>query len=107
MAGKDRLTPMSQHYIDTPQFEVIVGWDRPLQYFFGTVFTKAKKDTDHEVVFATLELPEGGVQTVEELANVLQSYLRLPDELLKCLEEDRVNNRGNVVRHWAVPDVQQ
>jgi hypothetical protein len=84
---------MSQHHIDTPQYEVIVGWDRLLKYFFGTVFDKAKKDPDHEVVFATLELPEGGVQTVEELATVLQPYLRLPNELLECLEEDRVNNR--------------
>ena len=98
---------MSQHHIDTPQYEVIVGWDRPLQYFFGTVFAKTKKDTDREVVFATLELPGGGVQTVEGLAKGLQSYVRLPDELLNCLEEDRLNDRGNVVRHWAVPDVQQ
>jgi hypothetical protein len=73
----------------------------------GLHSTKRKRTPIHEVGFATLELPGGGVQTVEELANVLQPYLRLPDELLKCLEEDRVNNRGNVVRHWAVPDVQQ
>jgi hypothetical protein len=95
---------MSQHYIDTPQYEVVVGWDRPLQYFFGTVFDK-KKAPSHEVVFATLELPGGGIDTVERLSDVLRPYLSLPDDLLNCLEEDRLNDRGNVVRQWTVGDV--
>ena len=97
---------MSQHHIDTPQYEAVVGWDRPLQYFFGTVFDK-KKEAHHEVVFTTSDLPGGGTGTVEELADAMRAYLNLPDELLDSLEEDRLNNRGNVVREWTVPDVKQ
>jgi hypothetical protein len=92
---------MSQHHIDSPQYEIIVGWDRPLQYFFATVFDK---ESGQKVVFTTLELPGGGARTIEQLSDVLRTYLNMPDELLNCLEEDRVNNRGNVVRRWAVGD---
>ena len=101
---KRSVHTMSQHYVATPQYEVIVGWDRPLQYFFGTVFDKAVKATDAKVVFATLDLPGGGVPSVEELAKVLSPYLQLPDDLLRCLREDGAVNRGNAVRQWAVND---
>jgi hypothetical protein len=53
---------MSQHHILTKQYEILIGWDRPLRYFFGTVWDKAQLDSDDEgIVFATLSLP-GGVR---------------------------------------------
>jgi hypothetical protein len=34
LAGTNTSHSMSQHYISTKLFEILVGWDRPLQYFF-------------------------------------------------------------------------
>ena len=87
---------MSQHYISIKQNDVLVGWDRPLQYFFGTVRKKG------EIVFSTLELHEGGVATVAELAQVLSPYIELPEEIKDALREDQAVNRGNLVRHWKL-----
>jgi len=98
---------MSQHYISTKQFEALVGWDRPLQYFFGTVWQKSKKNSDDGIVFATLHLPEGGVGTAAELAKLLAPHIELPDEIRETLLEDQMLNRGNAVYHWNLEDAQE
>ncbi len=102
--GRDEhLHSMSQHYISTKQFEALVGWDRPLQYFFGQ---KSKKNTDDGIVFATLHLPEGGVGTAAELAKLLAPYIELPDDIRETLLEDQMLNRGNAVYRWDLEDTQ-
>jgi len=92
---------MSQHHISTSKYEILVGWDRPLQYFFGTVWDKAKEHEDEEgIVFATLNLPKGGVDSVAELAFLLRPYVELPDAIREALLEDCKFNRGNAEREW-------
>ena len=97
---------MSQHHILTKQYEILIGWDRPLQYFFGTVWDKAQLDNDDEmgIVFATLSLPEGGVGTVAELARLLRPYVELPPHVIAALSEDQRVNRGNAVYEWKLED---
>jgi len=97
---------MSQHHILTKQYEILIGWDRPLQYFFGTVWDKARLDNDDEmgIVFATLSLPEGGVGTVAELARLLHPYIELPPLVKAALSEDKQVNRGNAVYEWKLED---
>ena|SRR5579872_3754035 len=90
---------MSQHHISTEEYVVVVGWDRPLRQFFGTVWNKAKLDNEH-VVFTTLDLPDGGVETVEEITTVLKPFVELPGAILRALMEDQALNRGNAVRQW-------
>ena len=92
---------MSQHYISTTQYEVLVGWDRPLKHFFGTVWNKARMDNEN-IVFATLSLPGGGTNAITELVKVLQPFAELLEPILKELIEDQELNRGNAVRHWTV-----
>ena len=107
LAGTSNLHSMSQHYISTKQFEALVGWDRPLQYFFGTVWQKSKRNADDGIVFATLHLPEGGVGTAAELAKLLAPYIELPDDIRETLLEDQMLNRGNAVYHWNLEDTQE
>ena len=107
LVGTNNLHSMSQHYISTKQFEILVGWDRPLQYFFGTVRRKSKKITDDGIVFATLHLPEGGVGTAAELAKLLAPYIELPDDIRESLLEDQMLNRGNAVYRWKLEDAQE
>ena len=53
---------MSQHHISTKRYKILIGWDKPLQYFFGTVWDKAQADQhDDGVVFTTLSLPGDAV----------------------------------------------
>jgi hypothetical protein len=49
---------MSQHHISTKRYKILIGWDKPLQYFFGTVWDKAQLDQHYDgVVFTTLNQP--------------------------------------------------
>ncbi len=98
---------MSQHHILTKQYEILIGWDRPLQYFFGTVWDKTQPDRHGEgIVFATLSLPGGGVGTVAELARLLRPYVELPPDLIAALSEDQAVNRGNESHEWRIEDAE-
>jgi hypothetical protein len=96
---------MSQHHILTKRYDILIGWDRPLQYFFGTVWDKAHLDSDDEgIVFATLSLPGGGVSTIAELSRLLRSYIELPPRITAVLAEDQAVNRGNAFYEWKLED---
>ena len=97
---------MSQHHILTKQYDILIGWDRPLRYFFGTVWDKTQLDRDDEegIVFATLSLPGGGVGSVAELAKLLRPYIELPPHLISALSEDQRVNRGNADYEWKLED---
>ena len=92
---------MSQHHVSTSRYKIVVGWDRPLQYFFGTVWEKTPSDADDgKVLFTTLSLSKGGVDTIAELVKLLQPYVELPAHLMAALTEDQTANRGNVFSEW-------
>jgi hypothetical protein len=96
---------MSQHHISTKQYRILIGWDRPLQYFFGTVWEKAQPDQhDEGIVFTTLSLPGGSVGTIAELARLLRPYVELPPHLMAALTEDQAVNRGNAFYEWKLED---
>jgi hypothetical protein len=102
--GRDsRLSTMSQHHISTKRYRILIGWDRPLQYFFGTVWEKAQSDQhDGGVVLSTLSLPGGGASTIAELARLLRPYVELPPHLMAALTEDQAVNRGNAFHEWKL-----
>ncbi len=98
---------MSQHHISTTRYKIHIGWDGPLQYFFGTVWDITQADRhDEGIVFTTLSLPGGGVGTVAELARLLGPYIELPAELITALSEDQEVNRSNVVHEWRLEDAE-
>jgi hypothetical protein len=92
---------MSQHHISTKQYKIVFGWDTPLRYFFGNVWTKSEPDkNDEEMLFTTLSLPGGGVGTIAELARLLRPYVELPPHVTAALAEDQAVNRGNAFYEW-------
>ena len=96
---------MSQHHILTKQYEILIGWDRPLQYFFGTVWDKTQPDShDERIVFAILSLPGGGVGTIATLARLLHPYVELTLHIRAALAEDQAVNRGNAFYEWKLED---
>jgi hypothetical protein len=96
---------MSQHHISTKRYKILIGWDKPLQYFFGTVWDKAQADQhDDGVVFTTLSLPGGGAGTIAELAKLLRPYVELSPHIVAALTEDQAVNRGNAFYVWKLED---
>ena len=101
--GQVSFLRMSQHHISNKRYKILIGWDRPLQYFFGTVWEKAQSDQhDDGVVFTTLSLPGGGASTIAELARLLRPYVELPPYLMAALTEDQAVNRGNAFHEWKL-----
>lgn len=109
---------MSRHVIPAinPTHEVVVGWDKGMSTFFGTVtdpdLERRASDAGDRVAEAVaagrtpdpedekLSMTEtillwvgasrvGEVQTVEELAGELAEYAEIPDEVREQLRRDR------------------
>jgi hypothetical protein len=81
---------MSRYRIpaENPQYEVIVGWDDPLETYFATVFdTTVDEDEDDACVLwvggALRALP-----TVALLQEALQGYAAIPEEVVVQLHHD-------------------
>jgi hypothetical protein len=115
---------MTQRIWDTTDgWEVLVGWDRPLQYFFVTIdrqcracngeggFGLEPNDADIcgkcsgegvEYLFNNLDAPEGytdarGGMTIEQVRRVLEEKLTVYQEgVIGALILDEVGNVGNL-----------
>jgi hypothetical protein len=74
-----------------PQYEVIIGWDDPLETYFATVFDPTV-DADDD---AACVLWEGAalraLPTVEALQACLQAYAAIPADVVAQLHQDRSN----------------
>jgi hypothetical protein len=80
---------MSQHTIpsnDESRFTVVVGYDRPLDVFFATVFNAAATAVEDDEVVADL------CQTIslEELRAFCAPYATVEDNVLRELATERV-----------------
>lgn len=82
--------------------EVNIGWDRPLQGFFMTIY---RTHTDH-LVYSNLDdkalkKQMGFSSTVEHFEEVLKSYGITLDDVIKAqLYKDKNENTGNATRYW-------
>jgi len=100
---------MSQHTItlknkaDTT-YNILTGWDRPLQGFFLVVFVGDDDDED-EMIYSNLNdihlvnTPQPPhYQYFDELLD--EMGVALPSDLKIALEEDKQVNRGNQNTSW-------
>lgn len=87
---------MSRHDLtpnaDYPDCWVAVGWDRPLNTFFGQVFRTPPDDAgdDEEILWVGMTL--GEVPDVGRLRELMSPYSDIPDEIARQLVIDRTVN---------------
>ena len=73
-----------------PRYEVIVGWDPPMQTLFGQVFvTTIEEDDTACVLWVGLEVQ--ALTTVAALQEALQAYATLPAAVVAQLEHDQAS----------------
>jgi hypothetical protein len=68
---------------DEERFDCIVGWDPPLQAFFGFVEDHTRPEDERLVVWVR------ETQSLDELANAIGPYASLHAGLRAALEQDR------------------
>lgn len=79
---------MSQHYIaplDPSRHQVVIGYDRPLDEFFGQIIDLVNENTDEEL------LEWINTKSVTTLRNALAPYANLTVELAKELWAERID----------------
>jgi hypothetical protein len=89
---------MSQHTIpsnDESRFTVVVGYDRPLDAFFATVYNAAESAEDEDVNVGDVIawLPE--TTSLDELHAFCAPYATLGDDVLRELAAERVNRAAH------------
>jgi hypothetical protein len=87
---------MSRHEIGNERYAVTLGWDRPMDTFFATVFDR-KDDRDCEEALIWLGNDVGEYQEASLLLDCLRQEMRqqgianveIPDSIAQTLEEDK------------------
>lgn len=90
---------MSQHIFKSDDVEVIMGYDRPLDYVFCVV----SRD-DGEILYSNLSDPQAGTrqQSVQYFRLVLARLgVTVPEEMFAAVREDQRNREGNKVVHYS------
>jgi hypothetical protein len=77
----------------TAGIKIAVGWDRPLNTYFGIV-TEDKHDDDGDSVIVWLGSNNGEIQQPEDLKPALSAYANIPDDILTRLRIDRAETLG-------------
>jgi hypothetical protein len=84
---------MSRHWFTVePHLKVIVGWDPPLQTFFGQVHDLQPQDPDDNPVLWVGAGPPQLI-SVAELEEALKDYCTISPELRATLEADEAADR--------------
>lgn len=96
---------MSQHRCHTSYngkpVELLMGWDRPLQYLFFTALSL----TDGEDPVAAAS-PLEGFDSLDELEDSLAEHgIAVPPEMLAQVAHDQEQNAGNLSRWFTFPNV--
>ena len=73
-----------------PRYEVVVGWDPPMQTLFGQVFVPTVEHDDAAcVLWVGLEVQ--ALTTVAALQDAIQAYATLPAAVVAQLEHDQAS----------------
>ncbi len=72
----------------TAGIKIAVGWDRPLNTYFGIV-TEDKDDDYGDSVIVWVGTNNGEIQRPEDLQPALSAYAKIPADILTRLRIDR------------------
>ena len=67
---------------------VFVGWDRPLQSFFGQVYDERRDEEENPIFWIGADRP-GQVGAVDELAAAIAPYAEITPAMRRTLQDDR------------------
>lgn len=89
---------MSQHSFSHGQYEILCGWDRPLQGFFLVIEdVNSREDVAYSNLYEKVSHPN----TFKPFLDVLKRFsIPMPDGLLVALEQDKAENKGNSITSW-------
>lgn len=100
---------MSQHIYrtktkDGKEVDVFAGWDKPMQRFY-LVIEEVGSDED-EPFYSNLLDPEVENRNTSEsfdyFLEVLNGFgIRVPEEMIKAIERDRIRNAVNEKTTWS------
>jgi hypothetical protein len=99
---------MSRHCIATEPFEIVVGWDTPLQTFFLEFFEVAKDNDEEDKILLWLGTQPGELPTVADLesalaSDALTSHVELTPKLRQQLEADKTKStEPTVLQQWVI-----
>jgi len=93
------------------EYDVMTGWDRPLQYHFLTVYRQRLPDFDGEddpddeeeeddIVYDNLSRPNPAMRIDEILQKLEDLGIPVPATLEHDLAMDALLDRGNVVQQY-------
>lgn len=97
---------MSQHtFFATHQgrpVKVVMGWDRPLAYFFMTVMllegcvARSDEDEDDDVLYSNLDQSRPFGLDLDDLRGALDELgITVPESMFDEVESDAIHNVGN------------
>ena len=94
---------MGQLVFRQGSYEVLTGWDRPLQYFFLVIESdEDRKRPDGHYTFSNLNRRNPSM-TLAEIQDTLESWLIVsPPTLFADLERERERNESNTC--YRYPD---
>jgi hypothetical protein len=81
-------------------YQVLTGWDRPLQRFFLVIETKEQNHPGYQgddYAFSNLNLPNPAMSIDQIYATLYRFKIMPPPTLFDDLEEDKRDNVGNFV----------
>jgi hypothetical protein len=86
---------MSRYRIpaDDPRYDVIVGWDDPLETYFATVFDTTMDEDDDAACMLWEGAARRALPTVAALQDCLQAYATIPPAVRAQLHQDRATRR--------------
>jgi hypothetical protein len=89
---------MSRRSFGNETYEVVTGWDRPLQYHFLDIYQRDHPERDP--IFSNLYLLNPSM-TLEQIADTLETYgITAPPTLFADLHLDALVDRGDFDVHY-------
>ena len=96
---------MSRHIFTTTYkkrpVKVIMGWDRPLQYFFMDISLLDARDEESSILYDNLrEINAFPKDLGCYLDKLKELNIEVPEEMIEEVQNDMLVNAGNKIKNW-------
>jgi uncharacterized protein (DUF924 family) len=93
---------MSQHFLNTNGLHILMGWDRPLQYYFLLIQSDAQAAEESDVyLYSNLDDSNSETYALLDYVEILERMGARPhDNMLNEILADAKANTGNKCVYW-------